>query len=89
MEARTRALPTKTKPDWTDEVYACLGEGKTLFVGRDEKEVILSFPKMDTDQNGIGWVTFTPSEARWLSQLLLTHALGVEKEGPKRVMNEL
>lgn len=45
-----------------------------LEVGHDEKEVIINHPDLLTDEQGNGYITFTPGQARHLARALLRHA---------------
>lgn len=46
-----------------------------LEVGTDgDGYVMLRHPQMDVDEDGRGWIAFSPTQARCLAALLLKHA---------------
>lgn len=63
--------------------------GGYLEVGRNEQgEVVVNHPDLKPDENGVGHIVFSPSQARNLASLLMHHALESEQEMRRRSEEE-
>jgi len=55
-----------------------LKQGGVLLVGRNNQgEVVINFPRLDTDSAGMSYIVFSPQQARDLAALLIKHAAEV------------
>ena len=52
-----------------------------LEVGNDGREVIINHPDLLTDEQGNGYITFSPEQARNLARLLVKNADELEPAG--------
>lgn len=56
-----------------------------LYVGHDGREVVINHPRLLTDIDGTGYMTFSPEQARGLARLLMKHADELERQLQGRV----
>jgi hypothetical protein len=56
-----------------------------LYVGNDGHEVVINHPRLLTDIDGTGYMTFSPEQARGLARLLMKHADELERQIQSRV----
>jgi hypothetical protein len=55
--------------------------GGYLEVGlNDSGEIVINHPDLQPDENGVGHIVFSPSQARNLARLLIKHAEWAEAE---------
>jgi len=55
-------------------------EGRFLMVGHSETEVIIDHHNIQIDTDGVGFIAFSPAEARNLARILISHAKQVDAE---------
>jgi hypothetical protein len=56
-------------------------DGKVLEVGTTGKgEVVINHPQMQVDENGVGFIIFSPAQANHLAAILIAKAAEAQRE---------